>query len=177
MAAPKKCLAKTSAGKRCKRNATTNGACEIPKHQAQVSPAEDRTKTDDSGLTVGQRQAVEIIAAAAPKATHTNLAKVCGVRRRATISEWLANSVFAEAVLRRRRELSRADYGEVIKGLTVGAKLGDVPAIRTWLEHHGLLKQQLEHSGPDGGPVETSTIDLSKLSSNTLRKVRDELAK
>lgn len=34
-----------------------------------------------------------------------------------------------------------------------------------------------EHSGPDGGPITTrdETVDLSKLSTETLRKVREEL--
>ena len=55
---------------------------------------------------------------------------------------------------------------------TKKAKIPDkVAALGLAMRHLGMLKDKVEHSGPNGGPIATAAIDPSKLSPEQLRAI------
>lgn len=140
------CGARTATGGRCRNRIGSHGG-RCWQHAGQRErdrgeAADPGAEWHSPGLSPKQAQAVETLAGADPGTTHEQAAELVGVSRR-TIIRWWGERAFAAAVVGRRRELSRADYGAVVHALTREAKAGDVPAIRTWLEHHGELRHQV----------------------------------
>jgi hypothetical protein len=80
--------------------------------------------------------------------------KEVGISRR-TLYNWFQDANFV-AYMNNRLELSTdAELVDMWRSLKSVAKRGNVQALRTYFELKGKLRNQMEVTGKDGGPIET----------------------
>ena len=71
-----------------------------------------------------------------------------------------------------RYALREAQQTVTETGGSVRVKIADPkPALDTLAKWRGMLVTKHEHSGPEGGPIQTETADLSRLSKDQLRQL------
>ena len=171
----RKCQATTSTGKRCRNTASPDGSCGIPAHLEQVLGMSESVTSGDLSA-----RAVKAAATLASRRIHETLADVAeraGVTPR-TLYRYMQKPAFVTEFRKRVEDELGTERGKVAAALVKGAcnpGQGQAAMQKIYWQRLGELIEKGEISGPGGGPIETSTIDLSKLSTGTLRKVRKEL--
>lgn len=140
-----------------------------------------RERTEAGKARWNWREAVFIAWASLPKRlrwpeTQEELARqVLGLTNDRTIREWkLKRPEIQERIVLLTGEALMRHRGEVLDALVQVASTPDAKAYsdrRLFLEMTGDYKpgQRLEHSGPDGGPIET--LDLTGLSDEQLMRI------
>lgn len=113
-----------------------------------------------------------------PKETFAELAERCGVSR-TTIWRYLQDDNFHTAlrILRQRwvkMHLGRVNNALINLALEHGTP-GQVQAARTVLQYVGELKDSVELTGKDGGPVQVVTVDVESLSPQVRELLLNEI--
>lgn len=97
-----------------------------------------------------------------------------GSRNRSTIARhWLDSSIDTNNPLTGEEQLMSVEDAITLQQIS-RAKTGDTNAYKAVMDSaYGAPKQAIEHTGEDGGPIQTD--DLSKLSTDELRRRRDAI--
>ena len=157
------------------------GLCKLYGHGCQYHPdaPDDELRAVTSvDLNLQQLQAVEALVSREISETLDQVAERAGVTRM-TLYRYLQQPEFVAEFRKRVEDELGAHRARVAAALVEGAtsaSQGQASMQRIYWQRLGELVERREHSGPGGGPIETrSTVDVSKLSTETLERLRDEL--
>lgn len=91
--------------------------------------------------------------------------------------DWIAKKKASDPEFSTRIEKGRERGKESLRRKQYKLAMKGHPTMLIWLGKQTLgQRDKHEHSGPGGGPIETKqTVDLSSLSTDTLRRIREEL--
>jgi AcrR family transcriptional regulator len=140
------------------------------------------TKGTKTRLSTRQLKLLEALINRTPDQTMEDVIKLTGVPR-TTVYRYLKNGEFLSTYRERLLIESTAEKGRIFSALVKGCVSpgpSQAGLQKLYWQMAGELKDQLEISGPNGGPIESqtkSTIDLSALPLDTLLKIRDDLRK
>lgn len=117
-------------------------------------------------LTADQKAQVEALAA---YLTQDQISDYLGITR-PTFSAMMDRD--QEIALRYKRGKSKA-VGLVAQGLLQKARAGDTTSAIFYLKTQAGWRetQKIEHTGADGAPIQVETLDVSKLSTETLAEI------